>query len=176
MGPFPTFARDACGPAAWRRPTAECVAIRRSPIPSRTFLGLLTRICPAFYQETPPQPFSPRQIEISLDALSAHHRRHRVAVLTRDHPAVALRHSPAATSAAWQRRGGWLLQQPARRQIRALAQRAELLPHHLLGDVGHAGGGLEAAVGAGDEAAGVADRVRRALDAVGPPPRGARRS
>src|SRR5438067_8358592 len=80
MGPFPTFARDACGPAAWRRPTAECVAIRRSPIPSRTFLGLLTRICPAFYQETPPQPFSPGQIEISLDALSAHHRRHRVAV------------------------------------------------------------------------------------------------
>src|SRR5438552_11813741 len=62
-------------------------------------------------------PSRPGKLQISLDALSAHHQRHRVAVLTRDHPAVALRHSPAATSAAWQRRGGWLLQQPARRQL-----------------------------------------------------------
>src|SRR2546425_7440749 len=62
MGPFPTLARDACGHAAWRRPTAECGAVTRSPIPSRTFPGLLTRIYPAFYQGTPPHPFSPGRI------------------------------------------------------------------------------------------------------------------
>src|SRR5437773_12350267 len=59
------------------------------------------------------------------------------------------------------------LEEPARRQVRALAQCAELLPHHLLGDVGHAGGGLEAAVGAGDDPARVADGLRGAVDAVG---------
>jgi len=37
-------------------------AVTRSPIPSRTFPGLLTRIYPAFYQGTPPQPFSPGRI------------------------------------------------------------------------------------------------------------------
>ena len=39
------------------------------------------------------------------------------------------------------------LEEPSRRQIRALAQRAELLPHHLLGDVGHAGGGFKVVMG-----------------------------
>src|SRR5437773_12476576 len=37
-------------------------AVTRSPTPSRTFPGLLTRIYPAFYQGTPPQPFSPARI------------------------------------------------------------------------------------------------------------------
>src|SRR5437016_10018481 len=37
-------------------------AVTRSPTPSRTFPGLLTRIYPAFYQGTPPQPFSPGRI------------------------------------------------------------------------------------------------------------------
>src|SRR5438552_380750 len=31
MGPFPTLARDACGHAAWRRPTAECGGCHEIP-------------------------------------------------------------------------------------------------------------------------------------------------
>src|SRR6266480_1091778 len=37
-------------------------AVTRSPTPSRTFPGLLTRIYPAFYQGTPPHPSSPGRI------------------------------------------------------------------------------------------------------------------
>src|SRR5438552_380747 len=37
-------------------------AVTRSPIPSRTFPGLLTRIYPAFYQGTPPHPSSSGRI------------------------------------------------------------------------------------------------------------------
>src|SRR6266516_733575 len=33
MGPFPTLARDACGHAAWRRPTAECGGGHEIPDP-----------------------------------------------------------------------------------------------------------------------------------------------
>ena len=65
--------------------------------------------------------------------------------------------------------------QPLGRQVRAPAQRPELGPHHIGGEPAHAGGGVEAAIGAGRYAAG---RRSRALPAPAGrrSPRDARRS
>src|SRR5215471_2817783 len=57
-------------------------------------------------------------------------------------------------------------EKPFRRKARAFTKRAELGPHHILGNTAHARRGIEATVGAGDDSARVADRTHDPLDAL----------
>src|SRR5262245_15329043 len=59
-----------------------------------------------------------------------------------------------------------LPEQPPRGEIGALAHARELGPHHVLGDTAPARGGVEAAIGAGEHARGIADDLRDPLETV----------
>jgi hypothetical protein len=68
------------------------------------------------------------------------------------------------------------LEQSRRGEAGAVAERFELDPDHALGDPAHAGRGVEAAVGTGLNAPGIADRARDPLKPLGDHLGGARRS
>src|SRR5215469_16299637 len=73
--------------------------------------------------------------------------------------------SPSRTTSSNHRRRP--REQPLRCERGAVAQGCELRPDDVLGDPAHAGGGIETAVGSGNDPTRVADRPRDLLEARG---------
>src|SRR4029079_4434115 len=60
-----------------------------------------------------------------------------------------------------------IAEQPLRGEPGAVTQRRELAPGHVLGDPAVAGGRVEAAIGPGEHAAGIADGGGHGFEAIG---------